>query len=107
MKLRLFAVLAFSVLLLTSCSNNNFKSPENPVISYPTKTTMENADGYIERPNLNSNEKIFYYGNKKSKKFHLSDCVYIEKTTEGNIRLEEDKSVLISDGYTPCSKCKP
>ncbi|MEE0840184.1 MAG: hypothetical protein U0L72_06515 [Acutalibacteraceae bacterium] len=105
------SVILFLILLcLCSCSSEKdytYPSPDYPIIEAPDRTDKETADGYRDIPADTNSEVTLYYANKESKKIHLPSCYYAKKMAETKIRIEQDKEVLIYEGYTNCSFCNP
>lgn len=50
---------------------------------------------------------VAYCANKKSMKFHLSDCGSVDKIKPENKYETNDRSELINAGYSPCAICNP
>ncbi|MBE6739228.1 MAG: hypothetical protein E7565_02795 [Ruminococcaceae bacterium] len=102
----IFFIIIFS--LLSGCAEKSeFSPPPYAIIEEPTEYTVRTADGYRDY-NYKKNEKeIIYYGNKKTKVFHYSDCKYSMKINETSIIFDRNRDILVSKGYTPCGYCKP
>ncbi len=103
--MKIIKIVIFLVLILSVCSCSKttpeFSSPDYPIIEKP-------EDNYQDvSVTENQQATTIYYANKKTKKIHLPSCYYATKMSESNIRIEEDKNVLINEGYTPCGVCKP
>lgn len=52
-------------------------------------------------------EVLTYVLNISSKKIHLSDCSSVKEMNENNKKITDNYDKAISEGYTPCGKCKP
>lgn len=63
--------------------------------------TMNNSQATPESP------KVQYIGNKKSKKFHYTDCASVNDIKEGNKVSLYSRDEAINMGYSPCGRCKP
>lgn len=50
---------------------------------------------------------ISYFGNKNSKKFHISGCEAAKNTKTKNKVTYETRKEFIENGYTPCKYCNP
>lgn len=104
-------ILSFVLILLCLCGcgkkDYTYPSPDYPIIEAPDRTDKETADGYRDIPADTNSEVTLYYANKESKKIHLPSCYYAKKMAETKIRIEQDKEVLIYEGYTNCSFCNP
>lgn len=48
-----------------------------------------------------------YYVNSKTKKFHKSTCYYAKTGSQYGSWSQSSRESLLSDGYSPCSKCTP
>ena len=48
-----------------------------------------------------------YIGNKNTKKFHESDCHWVQKIKQENILYLKDRDQAINNGYIPCKVCQP
>ncbi len=46
-----------------------------------------------------------YILNTSSRRIHLADCVYAEKTAEKNRLAVDSPDAAVKEGYTPCSRC--
>ena len=91
-------------------SEETIAPPDYPIIDAPDKAQRQTIDGYYKMNNKDNNEnkdESIYYANTKTHKFHRPDCIYAEKLSDVNARLEKDKEVLLLDGYSPCGKCNP
>ncbi len=98
------------MLLLCGCSSSEDFSPlDYAILEKPNTITSETVDGYRTPSSENSSEQTVsvYYANKNSKKFHKPQCIYAQKMNDTSVLFENDRDVLISKGYTPCSNCKP
>ena len=51
--------------------------------------------------------EIYYVGNMKSKKYHLSWCNSVTAMAEKNKVLFDAKQEAIDNGYTGCAVCRP
>lgn len=102
----IFLVIIFS--FLTGCGEKEaFTSPPYPIIEEPTDYNKRTVDGYRDYNYEKDEDPIIYYGNTKSKVFHLSDCKYAKKISERSITFDRDRNSLIYKGYSPCSYCNP
>ena len=102
--------IALFMLLLCSCSSaGDFSPPDYAIIEKPNNNDIVTVDGYRNPAAQNNSEPAvsIYYANKNSKKFHIPECIYAQKMNDSSVLLEKDRDVLIANGYTPCSKCKP
>lgn len=50
---------------------------------------------------------VKYIGNKKSKRFHYSDCTSVNNMKESNKVSLYSRDEAINMGYSPCGICKP
>lgn len=110
MKLIRIMLLLCIFLCLCSCSDktNEYPLPDYPIIETPDRIGKESADGYRDIPmGENQEQATVYYANKESKKIHIPSCHYAKKMAETKIRIEQDKNLLLSEGYTNCSFCNP
>ena len=105
---KLFCALILVMLILTGCKTAApNKNTSDFKIIFPTDNTV---NGYREPQAESSdiqNSVISYYANTKTYKFHFSDCVYAQKTTEENLLITNTREELITEGYSPCKKCNP
>ena len=93
---------------LTGCSEKtSFSPPPYAIIEEPTDYTIRTADGYRDYHYEKQEQETIYYGNKKSKVFHYSDCKYAQKISEASIIFDRDRNSLILKGYTSCGYCNP
>lgn len=111
--------LIFALLTLTSICGCSIKSEDyteasSQVVVYPDEETKISVNGYkkfSDSQNVNSSAETeiseTYCVNIKTKKFHKSDCRYAVNSNQENIRTEQDRNLLISEGYSPCKVCKP
>lgn len=54
-----------------------------------------------------TNTATDYCGNKNTKVFHKSTCGSVSRMKEENKEFFSDRAAYISNGYTPCKRCKP
>ena len=59
------------------------------------------------KPIRNNPQVIVYVLNTNTKKIHYDSCSSVSRINEGNKDVTENFSAAISNGYTPCSICKP
>lgn len=116
---KLMVVLVILCILFTiGCSNksNALKTYSVPIIVLPDENTAYTVNGYKKVSNSNptssqsSSDKecnIKYFGNKKSKKLHTSDCRYVKNMKDDNLVIFEKLSDAENEGYTGCSVCSP
>ena len=72
------------------------------IIDYAT------GESYLDEEYLNSGEQGEYVINISSKKFHLPDCSGAASMSEKNRQnFVGSRTLLIAQGYEPCSQCKP
>ena len=109
--MRIIKSFSFVLILLCLCSCNKkddiYPSPDFPIVEIPDHTISETADGYRDIPANTDTKETLYYANKVSKKIHLPSCYYAKKMAETNTRIENNKDLLLSEGYTNCNVCKP
>ncbi len=48
-----------------------------------------------------------YVGNANSKKFHYSDCSFVDKMNPANRVNFNTRDEAVNAGYVPCKRCKP
>lgn len=111
MRYFLLLIAILPMIFLCSCSPaEEFTPPGYNVVEKPDEATAASIDGYRiinENDSNTDTTAVIYYANRKSKKFHIPDCTYAKKMNETTVLIEKDKNILISNGYTPCSFCKP
>lgn len=96
---------------------------DKPVIVYPDEETAYTINGYkdVNKVQSNSSENSDqqvsssvsstdkyngkYLGNKNTKTFHTTNCRYIKKTKEENVRIFENLDEATAEGYKSCSVC--
>ena len=101
-----FLMIIFS--LLTGCAEKSeFAPPNYTIIEEPTEYMERTADGYRDYNYKKEEKEIIYYGNKKSKIFHYSDCKYAMKISETSIIFDRNRDSFINNGYAPCGYCNP
>ncbi len=107
---KLLVLTAILAILLCACNpGSNSDSSEAVSVILPDSQIAATVNGYLtEGVESNSNtEKIEYFANMKSKKFHLSSCHWATSMNEENLYKSYNRNLLISDGYEPCKTCKP
>ncbi len=91
------------------------KNPEE-ILPILGETTTEKAKEESSTENKSdneavnkNNEKTTYVLNINSKKIHLADCSFVERTKEENKRVveltDEELELYYDDGYTLCKTC--
>lgn len=50
---------------------------------------------------------VQYIGNKKTKKFHYTDCASVNDIKESNKVSLYNRDEAVNLGYSPCGRCKP
>ncbi len=129
---RIILILLSSALLLCGCSSNEnaetvknkivFNTPSDSTIngylpsgqtvskeaitSMPDVITASEAAVVDNKPSSNS-LSYEYCGNANSKLFHRSTCSFAVSMREENKTYLSDRAEFISNGYSPCSRCKP
>ena len=118
-KKSIFTFLGISIIILSfflcGCGEEKDKTASEPdtkvIINMPEDDTV---NGYrkqkVQTEKTNETKKIFngtYYVNKNSKKFHFTYCSYASKISDENLFVSDNREQLISEGYSPCSSCKP
>ena len=104
---KMLSLIIIFVLLFSGCSASNvdeFNEQNEVSVVLPDEETAATVNGYYLPP---KNDEIKYYGNTKSKKFHLKDCIWVSKTDKNNLLASKERNRFINDGYIPCKKCKP
>ena len=48
-----------------------------------------------------------YYANRRTKKFHYSNCDAAAAISDENLYITEYRDELVNEGYTPCAVCNP
>ncbi len=99
------------------------KSPEDiiPLLDEVTTKQNESTTKQIEITNknvtankqdettVNQNGKTIYVLNINSKKIHLADCSFVDRTKDENKKVveltEEELELYFKDGYTLCKTC--
>ena len=59
------------------------------------------------RATLSLEATTTYIGNRKTKKFHLSDCKSVSEMNESNKVAISSRDEAIELGYAPCKRCNP
>lgn len=77
-------------------------SSDGETIDFNISPTTENV---VEKSQ--TTETLTYVLNISSKKIHLSDCSSVKEMNENNKKVTDNYDEAISEGYTPCGKCKP
>jgi DNA-entry nuclease len=55
-----------------------------------------------------STATVTYVGNKNSKKFHYPNCSSVSDMKDSNkVYFYGTRDEPVTDGYTPCKRCKP
>lgn len=80
--------------------------------STTNSTTKSNTESTVTQPTASKTVSIpagtTYVLNTSSKKFHSPDCGSVGKISEANRTYSTSSAEdLVSQGYTPCSSCKP
>lgn len=115
---KILLVMLLLIFILCGCSDSNYSLKESVTINEPQD---QNVNGYRNEDYINSDklgwddiqisDKIntagLYCGNKKSKKFHLSSCTYIQNTSKENKVYYNTKEQFLNNGYTACKVCNP
>lgn len=89
--------------------------PENDSVNgYKTSSATDTTESsssitssYEESKPEKTPVNIQYCANVKSKVFHISSCHFVSKMKEENKYFISNRDELITDGYKPCSSCKP
>ena len=107
------------IIVLFGCTDiDNSSQKEEVVINKPND---EKVNGYRDDDYLSSDkigwdditfsDKIntagLYWGNKNSKKLHLTTCQSTAKTKDENKVYYNTKEEFLNRGYTPCKICEP
>lgn len=50
---------------------------------------------------------VSYIGNRRTHKFHRSNCASVRQMSKGNMVEFENRSDAIDAGYVPCKRCYP
>lgn len=116
----LFICVLFAVCLCgCNSSENEFTPKETGIVVYPDQETADTINGYLkEEPeenitigqpqySTNTNDEQGYYVNINSRKFHYPDCRYAKKMDSASLRIEDNYTQLIAEGFVPCKVCKP
>ncbi len=125
----LFLILIFSLSVCACNKQTDTSSRKSVSINMPTDGTVngyktETAKGadtsivssvipadkvtaQTQSTDIQPTEKVKYYANIKSKVFHKSDCGSAKNMNETNKYITYNREELLSDGYTPCNRCKP
>lgn len=77
---------------------------------HTVKTTVTAAPRQSETYNTSSTEKqgTTYILNTNTKKFHYPSCSSVEQMKDNNKKeFSGDREDVISQGYSPCKRCKP
>lgn len=82
--------------------NNNDESDEIKQNETQTPAVVET----VEEQRSYEDMIVHYVGNKKSHKYHYSNCPSVEKMKEEN-KVFASKQELINRGYFPCKRCNP
>ncbi len=125
-----FLLILFTIpLILSGCSSNETDKKE-VTFNIPSDNTI---NGYLSSEKAESQSEITsmpdvipaddaaivdnkasgktidtaYCGNVNSKLFHLSTCSFAVNMREENKAYYYNRQEFISNGYTPCSRCKP
>ena len=128
---RMFLVLISFLMIFNFCSCGKVKYQNTPeehekvIINLPKDDSVNgfrteeesgnNSLDYIEGGSIGIGSpsppkpetSIQYCANIKSKTFHLSGCSSVKNMKDENKLFISDRNALISDGYKPCSRCKP
>ena len=77
-------------------------------IDYATGDNQTVASSSITSTSSDEADKKTYIVNTKTKKFHNPDCDGVKKMSSSNKKkYKGTRDSLISNGYSPCQKCKP
>lgn len=77
-------------------------------IDYATGDNQTVASSSITSTSFDEADKKTYIVNTKTKKFHNPDCDGAKKMSSSNKKkYKGTRDSLISNGYSPCQKCKP
>ena len=77
-------------------------------IDYATGDNQTVASSSITSTSSDEADKKTYIVNTKTKKFHNPDCDGAKKMSSSNKKkYKGTRDSLISNGYSPCQKCKP
>ena len=79
----------------TSQNSSQSKNESGSAQTNKNESTNENTKG------------ITYCGNKNSGVFHEENCSSVSKMKEENKAYFSSRDEAISNGYTPCGRCKP
>ena len=97
---KLLAILTVTILFISSCSADKFEETTVPTVKpIVVQTVMP-----TEIPLPETVEET-YIGNKKSKKFHKSDCSTLP--SEKNRVYLGSRDEAVNRGYSPCGNCNP
>ena len=77
-------------------------------IDYATGDNQTVASSSVTSTSSDEADKKTYIVNTKTKKFHNPDCDGVKKMSSSNKKkYKGTRDSLISNGYSPCQKCKP
>lgn len=77
-------------------------------IDYATGDNQAVASSSVTSTSSDEADKKTYIVNTKTKKFHNPDCDGVKKMSSSNKKkYKGTRDSLISNGYSPCQKCKP
>lgn len=100
-KIKVLIYIICVMLLLSFVSCKADISSSNPSTSHGEETTDEDIRDEI----LEDDAK--YVASRKSDKYHLKSCRFVDNIKEENIVYYRYRSDAVSDGKKPCSECKP
>ncbi|MCH5298879.1 MAG: hypothetical protein J1E96_03860 [Ruminococcus sp.] len=88
-------------------SNNSTHITEAVRIASPTKSKPRKK---TKKKNNNSkiSQSITYILNTNTRRFHYSDCRYVDTIADHNLQISTSSRDLLAEiGYIPCKICKP
>jgi len=95
------------VLIVEAIAND--KKPSTAIFTIeriPPITVVDTPNG-TNNNTTNSTPVENFIGNKYSMIFHVPSCEWVEKMSENNKIIFENRIDAINQGYQPCKACKP